>query len=78
MTRCESCGRELDVWDAGFYKKLVNRGAEPKTCMRCLAAYFGMPRETALRMIRNYRRTGCTLFPAEGQGEPPWEPTDAE
>ncbi|MBR5410237.1 MAG: hypothetical protein IK104_06155 [Clostridia bacterium] len=69
MTTCEVCGKELDVWDAGFYKKLVNRGAEPKRCLACTANYFRMSRETALGMIRSFQRAGCTLFPAEG--EPP-------
>lgn len=66
---CEVCGKTLDNWDAGFYKKLVNRSAEPRRCISCTAAYFRMGMETARKMIRNYQRTGCTLFPSEG--EPP-------
>ena len=70
MTVCQKCGRPLSVWDEGFYKKLVNRGAEPLWCIPCTAAYFGMDRETALRMIRRFRQSGCTLFPeAEAPGD---------
>ena len=63
MTTCEVCGKELDVWDAGFYKKLVNRGAESCACIPCTAAHFRMTEARAWEMIRRFQKTGCTLFP---------------
>ena len=69
MAVCQNCGRPLTVWDEGFYKKLVNRGAAPVWCIACTAGYFRIPEETALSMIRRFQQTGCTLFPAQGAPE---------
>lgn len=60
---CGKCGAKLTVYDVGFYKKLVNRGADACDCIRCTSAYFGMTEETAWKMIRRFQRDGCTLFP---------------
>ena len=61
---CRQCGKELDVWDVGLYKKLVNRGAESGfTCVSCTAAHFRFPAERAWEMIRRFQKQGCTLFP---------------
>ncbi len=62
--RCKTCGAQLDAYDIGFYKKLVNRGAsEGFTCVRCTAAHFRISEETAREMIRRFRMQGCMLFP---------------
>lgn len=68
--RCLRCGRELDVYDIGFYKKLVNRGAEEFACVACTAAHFRFPEARAREMIRRFRMQGCTLFPPLEDGEP--------
>ena len=63
--QCEKCGRDLTVWDVGFYKKLVNRGATAFCCMDCTCAHFRIGKDRAWEMIRRFRQTGCTLFPPE-------------
>lgn len=60
---CKTCGKELDAWDVGFYKKLVNRGATDCSCIACTAAYFELSEERAWEMIRRFQAQGCTLFP---------------
>ena len=67
--RCTACGKELTVWDEGFFRKLVNRGAEECCCIPCTAAHFGLTEEQAREMIRRFQKTGCTLFPS-----PPADP----
>ena len=68
--RCQTCERELSVYDIGFYKKLVNRGAESFCCIPCAAAHFGLTEARAWEMIRRFQKTGCTLFPpAERDGD---------
>ncbi len=61
---CRNCGRALTVYDEGFYKKMVNRGAERNMlCLDCTAAYFQMTSEKAREMVLRFQRMGCTLFP---------------
>lgn len=60
---CPNCGKELDAWDVGFFKKLVNRGATDCRCIACTAAYFDLSEERAWEMIRRFQSQGCTLFP---------------
>ncbi len=60
---CAACGKPLTVYDVGFYRRLVNRGAQSCKCIPCTAAYYGMTEERAWELIRHYQRTGCTLFP---------------
>ena len=62
--RCTACGKELTVWDEGFFRKLVNRGAGECCCITCTAAHFGLTEEKAWEMIRRFQKTGCTLFPS--------------
>ncbi len=61
--KCLTCGKEIDPFDEGFFKKMVNRGATEFTCIDCTADYFGITREKAEEMIEKFRRSGCTLFP---------------
>ena len=69
MSLCRTCGAVLDAYDIGFYKKLVNRGAEEGfTCVACTAAYFGLSEENARAMIDRFRKMGCTLFPPPEEG----------
>ena len=63
--QCLTCGKDLTVYDIGFYKKLVNRGAEECCCLPCTAAHFRITEERAWEMIRRFQHTGCTLFPPE-------------
>ena len=65
--RCQQCGKELTVWDEGYFEKMVNRGATECCCIPCTATHFGLTEEKAWEMIRRFQKTGCTLFPA---GEP--------
>ena len=60
---CKNCQRELTVYDVGFYKKLVNRGAEDFLCIACTAAHFRFSEEKAWEMIRRFQKQGCMLFP---------------
>ena len=60
---CRRCGKTLDVYDEGFYKKMVSRAASPETCVACTAAYYGMSEEKARTMIKGFQKMGCTLFP---------------
>ena len=62
---CLTCGKTLSVYDIGFYKKMVNRGATECACIPCTAAHFGITEARAWEMIRRFQKTGCTLFPAE-------------
>ena len=64
--RCKNCGKELTVWDEGYFKKMVNRGAVECCCIPCTAAHFGLTEEKAWEMIRRFQKTGCTLFPSAG------------
>ena len=61
--RCTACGKELTVWDEGFFRKMVNRGARECCCIPCTAAHFGLTEEKSLEMIRRFQKTGCLLFP---------------
>ena len=60
---CTQCGKPLTVYDTGFYKKLVNRGAQQFQCIACTAAHFRITEDRAWEMIARFQRTGCTLFP---------------
>ena len=67
--QCRACGKELSVYDTGFYKKLVNRGARECDCIACTAAHFRLTQERAWEMIRRFQQTGCTLFPPLNENE---------
>ena len=64
---CISCGKALTIYDIGFYKKMVNRGAAECRCISCTAAHFGITEARAWEMIRRFQKTGCTLFPVENE-----------
>ena len=61
--KCEKCGKELSVYDVGFHKKMVNRGAQTHTCIKCTSEHFGITEEKAWEMIARFQKAGCTLFP---------------
>ena len=63
--QCAQCGKALSVYDVGFYKRFVNRGATTFRCIACTSAYYGITEARAWELIRHYQRTGCTLFPPE-------------
>ncbi|MBQ6021890.1 MAG: hypothetical protein IJR51_06715 [Clostridia bacterium] len=65
---CLSCGKALTVYDIGFYKKMVNRGAAECACISCTAAHFRITEARACEMIRRFQKTGCTLFPMNDEG----------
>ena len=59
---CKKCGRALGSDDIGFYKKMVNRGAETFCCFECTCAHFKITPETGREMIERFKKQGCTLF----------------
>ena len=59
---CRFCGRELDALDIAFTRKLINRGAKEYLCVDCLAAHFGIRKETLLKKAEEFKAQGCTLF----------------
>ncbi len=61
--RCFRCGAELDTYDVGCYRKLINRGATECMCRDCLAARLGWERAELDRLIRRFQQQGCTMFP---------------
>ena len=61
--QCTKCGKQLSDYDVGFYKRLVNRGANDCMCISCTAAYYRMTEERAWEKIRRFQQMGCTLFP---------------
>ena len=63
--RCKTCGKPLSVYDVGFFKKMVCRGATDCACIPCTAAHFRISETEAWEIIRRYQRLGCTLFPPE-------------
>ena len=69
LMRCEKCSRDLDEFDIGCYLKLVNRGAVPSLCRKCLAAQIGWSDEDMERAVRRFREQGCKLFPPLEDGE---------
>lgn len=60
---CIRCGKPLSVYDVGFFKKLVNRGATECACISCTAKHFALTEDRAWEMIRRFQKNGCTLFP---------------
>ncbi len=61
--QCTQCGKTLSDYDVGFYRRIVNRGAQSCMCIPCTAAYYRMSEERAWEMIRRFQKAGCTLFP---------------
>ena len=68
--QCKQCDKPLSVYDVGFYRRLVNRGAQSCLCIPCTAAYFCISEERAWELIRRYQQAGCTLFPPPKEEEP--------
>ena len=64
MSNCIKCGKTLDLIEIGLYKKLVNRGASEFMCKLCLSEYMNIPVDILDRKIVEFRKMGCTLFPA--------------
>ncbi len=63
MSRCRECGQKLTNDDIGIYKKLVCRTAQDFLCQNCLAAYFHCDIRLIQEKIRQFRESGCFLFP---------------
>lgn len=70
MTTCIKCGNALSVYDVGFFKKMVCRGATQFACIPCTAKHFRISETQAWEMIRRFQQQGCTLFPAPTSDEP--------
>lgn len=67
-TRCAHCGRPLDAYDVGAFRRLVNRGAASGfLCIPCLARRFSCSESRIWEKIREFQETGCTLFPPLGE-----------
>ena len=60
--RCIDCGSALTDDEIALYKKMINRGAQEYTCIRCLAKHFTVGVDGLYEKIRQFRESGCTLF----------------
>ncbi len=65
MSSCIICGKELDGYDIGFYRKMVNRGAQEYACIECMCKKIEITENQAWEMIRRFQKSGCALFPVE-------------
>jgi hypothetical protein len=65
MSYCIVCKKELNGYDIGFYKKMVNRGAQEYACIDCMCPKIGITENQAWEMIRRFQKSGCALFPQE-------------
>ena len=65
----ETVANFLKYVDEGFYKKMVNRGAEEFSCIACLSRYFDLREEQSRALIERWRAAGCALFCSEGERE---------
>ena len=66
---CKTCGKPLTNDDIGFYKKMVNRGAEEFSCIACLSRHFDLREDQSRALIERWRAAGCALFCSEGERE---------
>lgn len=60
---CRTCGKPLNDYDIGIYRKLMDRAAQTCLCRDCLAQTLGWSRAYIEELIFQYRRRGCTMFP---------------
>ncbi len=60
---CKLCGKHIDSYDVGAYRKFVDKEARDYACRDCLAEYLGWSREYLDELVLMYRRRGCMLFP---------------
>ena len=65
--RCVECGKEIGTLDEGLTRKLINRGAKEFLCMECLCRRFDVSEELLREKARQFRRSGCALFPPDLQ-----------
>ena len=63
LNKCVKCGKELDAFDVGLTKKLINRGSTEFYCKSCLAKKFDVTEQLLDEKIRQFQAAGCTLFP---------------
>jgi uncharacterized protein YlaI len=63
MALCKQCGVPLHNDEIAIYKKLVNRAAETYLCKQCLSQYFHCDIAKINEKIRQFRESGCFLFP---------------
>lgn len=62
MSQCKKCGKELDNYDIGLTKKLINRGSMEFYCIECLAEMFNCSTELLEKKIQQFIKQGCALF----------------
>lgn len=62
MSQCKKCGKELDSYDIGLTKKLINRGSTEFYCMECLAEMFNCSTDLLKKKIEQFKKQGCALF----------------
>ena len=60
---CKTCGKSIDTYDVGAYRKFVDKAAKEYDCRDCLANRLDWSREYLDKLILMYRRRGCMLFP---------------
>ncbi|MDD6236483.1 MAG: hypothetical protein PUB00_03780 [Clostridiales bacterium] len=63
MNQCRKCGKALTGDEIAIYRKLICRTAQNFLCKECQAAYFGCSIELIDEKIRQFRESGCFLFP---------------
>ncbi len=63
---CKNCGKSIDSYDVGAYRKFADREAREYACRDCLAEQMGWSREYLDELISFYRKRNCMLFPPLG------------
>lgn len=60
---CFQCDRDLDAFDVGAYRKLVDKCAPRYLCRECLCRELSWTRAYLDRQIVRWQEQGCLLFP---------------
>ncbi len=66
---CKCCGKSIDTYDVGAYRKLIEKEAKEYACRDCIAEHLGWSREYLDGLILFYRKRNCMLFPPLDKGE---------
>ncbi len=63
MSNCWKCGKALTGDEIAIHRKLICRTAQAFLCKECQAVYFGCSTAVIDEKIRQFRESGCFLFP---------------
>lgn len=61
--KCYLCEKDIDTFDVGAHRKLIDKCAVRYMCRDCIASELGWTREYLDGVVLMYRRRGCMLFP---------------